>query len=197
MRELFYSSGCFSATFIPDLSWYSTSVNSVILNQASKLLQLGEIILQYPMLTKEDQYPVRVPAASSLEASATPTHCTDPATLLLTVSWLPALSHGLQKNEIRDCVVSYLLVFVTSLERKHWTETFLGKCYLLSSKNFRANDKTSKIPVRITGQFQPSLPQVCNKWQNVTPSRWAAVTPELSHGICLPISPAIIAFVCL
>lgn len=131
------------------------------------------------------------------EASATPTHCTDPATLLLIVSWLPTTSHELQKQQIRECIVSYLLVFITSLERKHWTETFLGKCYLLSSKNFSANGKTSKIPVRITGQFQSSLPQVCNKWQNITPSRWATVTPELSHGICLLISLASIACVCL
>lgn len=195
MCEYFYSSGCFSATLIPNLSWYSTSVNSVILNQASKLLHLSEIILQCSTLTK-DQYPVRVPAASSLESSATPTHCTALPMLLLTVSWLPATSHELQKKEIRDCIVSYLLVFFTSLEQKRWTETFLGKCHLLSSKYFRANDKTSKIPVRINGQFQPSLPQVCNKWQNITPSRWAAVTPELSHGICLLISPAIIACVC-
>lgn len=115
----------------------------------------------------------------------------------IAVSWLPATSHELQKQEIRNCIVSYLLVFITSLEWKHWTETFLGKCYLLSSKDFRANEEASKIPVWIKVQFQPSLPQVCNKWQNITLSRWAAVTPELSHGICLLISLASIACVCL
>lgn len=35
-----------------------------ILNEASKLLQLSEVILQCSTLTKEDQYPVRAPAAS-------------------------------------------------------------------------------------------------------------------------------------
>lgn len=94
MCEHLYGSGCFSATLIPDLSWYSTSA---LLNLTSKLLQFNEVILQCSTLTKEDQYPMRVPAASCLEASATPTHCTDPATLLLTVSWLPATSHELQK----------------------------------------------------------------------------------------------------
>lgn len=82
MCEHLYGSGCFGAKFIPDLSRYSTSVNSVLLNQASKLLQLTEVIFQGSALTKEDQYLVTVPAASCLESSATPTHCTDTATLL-------------------------------------------------------------------------------------------------------------------
>jgi len=67
---------------------------------------------------------------------------------------------------------------------------------LLSSKDFRANDKTSKTPGRLKGYFQPSPPQACKKRQDITPSRWSALTPELSHGLCLLISPVNIVSVC-
>lgn len=152
MCEYFYSSGCFSATLIPDLSWYSTSVNSVILNQASKLLHLSEVILQCSTLTK-DQYPVRVPAASSLESSATPTHCTALPMLLLTVSWLPATSHELQK---RDCIVSCVCY-------KPGTETL--------DRNF-----SRKMPFVIKQVFQ-------SKWQNQqNPSKNQWTIPTLSSS---------------
>lgn len=55
-------------------------MNSVILDQASKLLQLSEAILQCSKSVKEDMYP-----AANTEAGATPTYRMVPDTLFLSV----------------------------------------------------------------------------------------------------------------
>lgn len=129
-----------------------------ILNQANKLLQLSEVILQCSTLTKEDQCPVRVPAASGRSKCHTNTlhrSCHVAFDCFMAASYIPWASETADKR---------LQCFL-----------FISFCYKPGMETLDRNFSRKMLFV-IKQEF-------CSKWQNQqNPSKNQRTIPTFSSS---------------